>query len=100
MDAYGRYWATLIPDDAPDEAAPMGLPLGPVSLEDLKLPFEMEVRIHNELFRRRIFTYADVQRGGADRMAGVIRAVVKVGAQELIEHYRKHSAGGGPDPSA
>jgi hypothetical protein len=93
-DAFGRHWATLIPIDEPDSAARTGLPLGPVPLDGLNLPLPFEVALHNELFARRLFTFADASaRDGRQRLQEAIAAAVKIGAHELYEHYRRESGG-------
>lgn len=94
-DTFGRRWATLIPAEDPDSTAPSGLPLGPIPLDGFKseLPLWFEVILHNELFKRRIFTFADAaERGGMQRLMSAVQGAVKVGALEVFEHYR------GPQP--
>jgi hypothetical protein len=93
-DAFGRRWATLIDESEPDSAASSGLPLGPIPLGALELPLWFEVLLHNELFKRRIFTFAEASaRDGRQRLQDAVRGAVKVGAHELYEHYRRESGG-------
>ena len=76
-DSEGRQWAVTLPDHAPDADAPLGIPIGPPSLEALGLPIDVEVRIHNALFSRRLFTYRDVK-GRRSRIMGALQAALKV----------------------
>lgn len=93
-DAFGKKWTTLIGKDEPDSAARTGIPVGPIGLDDLGLPLPFEVKLHNELHDRRIFTYADVSaRGGIEKVAQALRQAIKLGAHEIAEHYREQSGG-------
>ncbi len=85
-DEKGRNWATLLPDGVPDSEAAMGLLLGPPSMEPLGLPEEIEIRLHNQLFYRRLFTFEDVRRRRAD-VASALQSTLKVDAQAIVDIY-------------
>lgn len=85
-DAAGRQWKTLLPDSAPESEAPRGVPYGPPSLARLGLPLTMEVRLHNGLFERGIFTAADL-RGREDEVARACLAAVKLDAIAVMGLY-------------
>ena len=85
-DSKGRMWATRLPDDAPEEDAPMGIPLGPPPLESLALPEETEIRLHNQLFSRRLFTEKDVKTRISD-VVGALQAALAVDAGAIISLY-------------
>jgi len=85
-DAKGRRWATLLADDMPDEDASLGIPLGPPPVEALGLPEEVEVRLHNELFAREIFTAQDAKRRINDVVAA-LQAALRVDAGLIIGLY-------------
>lgn len=85
-DAVGRRWAVLLPDDLPDSDARLGFPLGPPALGRLGLPEDLEVRLHNELFARRIFTEADVRR--TSDIIAALQAAYKVEAMTILELLR------------
>ncbi len=70
QDDEGRWWAVLVPQGQEDEAH-MGIPLGPPDLSSLGLPLEVEVRLHNQLFNRGLFTLRDVRRGPRDIFAAI-----------------------------
>lgn len=89
-DVDGRKWAVTLPDDAPDSDAPLGLLLGPPSLETLGLPLEAEVRLHNELFARRLWTLADVTRRRMD-ILGALQSAFKVDIGKIVELYTKEN---------
>lgn len=76
----------LLPEGVPDSDASMGMPLGPPSLESLGLPEEQEVRLHNQLFDRRLYTRQDAQRRRQDIM-GALFAAFKVDAQRIVDLY-------------
>lgn len=91
-DGEGRKWATMLPDEAPDSDAELGLPLGPPSLEELGLPLELEVRLHNQLFARRIFTAKEAA-NGRQQVQGALQAVLKLDILKIIEVYRNSENG-------
>lgn len=85
-DEEGRIWRALIPQSVPDADAPRGVPLGPPSLEDLGLPLEQEVRLHNQLHARRLFTIRDVKARRLD-VQGALQAALKVDSQRIVNLY-------------
>ena len=85
-DEDGRNWAVELPDDAPDSDAPKGLPLGPPSLESLGLPLEQEVRLHNALFARQLFTAKDVL-NKRQNVFGAVQAAFKVDTEKVYQLY-------------
>ncbi len=85
-DDDGRRWATQLPEDAPDSDAAKGLPLGPPSLEPLGLPLEIEVRLHNQLFDRELFTEKAVKRS-RESVVAALMGTLKVDAQAIITLY-------------
>jgi hypothetical protein len=85
-DAEGRIWRTLIPQSVSDADAQRGVPVGPPSLEDLELPLAIEVRLHNQLHARRLFTIKDVKARRRD-IVGALLAVFKLDAQHIAELY-------------
>lgn len=90
-DPDGRLFRTLIPDEAPDTEAELGIPAGPPDLSELELPLEVEVRLNNQLFHRSLFDWTDVRRRGGDVM-GALLAALKLDAQRVINLYRDREA--------
>lgn len=88
IDAAGRKWATLLPDSAPAAHARIGIPLGPPSTEDLPLPLEVQVRLHNQLFDRGLLTEDDVRRRG-NEVAAAVMAAYRVDALNVIERFQR-----------
>ena len=87
-DADGRIWAVQLPDGLPDSDASLGLPVGPPSLSPLGLPLEVEVRLHNQLYHRRIFSLVDAQRNRQNVVAALL-AAMKLDAERIIQLYAK-----------
>ena len=85
-DKQGRRHRVLLPEDAPDSTAPQGIPVGPPSLEALDLPREVEIRIHNQLHDRGLFTARDVKTRPQDVM-GALMAALKIDKQRLVAVY-------------
>ena len=86
VDEAGRKWITQLPDSKPDSDASLGIPVGPPSLERLDLPIDIEVRLHNALFERGIFTARDARRKRKELRAA-LRAALRVDAGRLMEVY-------------
>ena len=78
----------MLPDNAPDTDASLGMFVGPPPLTDLSLPDDVEVELHNQLFARRIFTVADVKARPMDVFAA-LQAALKVETNKIIELYSR-----------
>jgi hypothetical protein len=85
-DSDGRSWAVLLPDKAPDEDAPMGLHVGPPSLDSLGLPKEVAIRLHNQLFDRGIFTLKEARVRRTEIFAA-LQAAYQVDSTILLNLY-------------
>ncbi len=86
VDEQGRYHAVLLPNGTNEQDASKGLPLGPPSLEPLGLPEEVEIRLHNELFARKLFTGKDVRKRRID-VFGALQAALKVDIERVVQIY-------------
>lgn len=91
-DSKGRKFATWLPEDAADVDADMGIPLGPPNLEQLGLPEELEIRLHNQLFARGIFTHAQAEANKLNVQAAM-QAVLKLDVLHIVEIYRNAENG-------
>lgn len=85
-DREGRRWKRLLPDDEPDERARLGIPVGPPPLDRLNLPLDIEIRLHNELHDRGLFTDRDL-RGRIDQLRDAVQAAIRIDAQRLHSCY-------------
>ena len=92
-DAEGRMWAVHLPGGVPESDAALGIPLGPPSLEPLGLPLDVEVRLHNQLFSRRLFTRKDVKARRMD-IFGALLAALRVDITAVAVLYAP------PEPAA
>jgi len=93
-DAKGRMWAVDLPDGVPESDAPMGIPVGPPSLETLFDPErigtfeELEVALHNQLFRRNLLTAKDVKTRRREVLAALM-STFKVGVRDITRLYQQ-----------
>ena len=87
VDIEGRKWRVLVNDDDPDSMAQYGIPFCPTDLSDLGLPLDFEIRLHNQLFERRIVGHADAAARATD-ITAAIRTALRVDAQMIIEAFR------------
>ena len=95
-DSEGRLWQVRVPDGVPDTLAEQGVRVYPPPLTSLRLPLEMEVRLHNQLFHRGIRT----EREARHRVADIITAItasLRLDAQRIIALYAE---GDGPSYTA
>ena len=91
-DESGRKWATLIPDNVPKSSANMGIPLGPPDLSGLNLEEELAVRLHNQLFERRLLTLDDVRRN-RDSLVAAVMSAAKFDANRIVAIYKDRENG-------
>lgn len=84
----GRYYRRGIPDGAPPEEASVGVPLGPPDLDGLDLPHDVNIRLHNELYNRGIYTADDARRRRADVQVA-IRAALKLSTSRILAIYEE-----------
>lgn len=84
--ADGRLFKVMLPDDAPDSHASMGIRIGPPDLLLPKVPKALAVRLHNELFHRNLFTANDVSKRRADVMAAW-QSALSVDVNTIVEGY-------------
>lgn len=83
----GKKTLVDIPDNAPDSHARYGIVVGPqVDLTTLGLPSDVEVRLHNELYGRGIFTYGDAKRNRAE-IVSALQSVFSVDAGRIVDLY-------------
>jgi hypothetical protein len=86
-DSDGRMWRSLCTPETPADKPWLGVRVGPLcDLTSLGLPFEQEIRLHNQLHARGIFTEHDARRKGQD-VIGAVMATFKVDAGRVIETY-------------
>lgn len=85
-DSDGRIKVVLIPEDAGEEQAEMGIPLGPPSLLGLNLPEEIEIRLNNELANRGILTANEALRNRQEIMSA-IQSALKLDIDRVIGMY-------------
>lgn len=85
-DSDGRKHMALLPAEIPDTEAEKGVPLGPPPLEGLNLPNEIEIRLHNELFHRGIFTPKDALLRRSE-IVSALQAALKVDAGKIVDLY-------------
>lgn len=85
-DRLGRKTLVILPDDAPDGDAYMGVPIGPPSLDALGLPSKVQTRLHNELFHRQIFSIRDAKQRPND-ITGALMAALKLDAATIMSIY-------------
>ena len=77
----------LLPEGLDHEA---GTVLGPPDVVDLlDLPEEVATRLHNELFRRKLFTYKDVSKRPSE-VQGALQKVLRLDAATISTAYHQY----------
>lgn len=87
VDETGRHWAVLVPDGHEDEAA-QGVVIGPPDVRVLGWPEEIALRVHNELYARRILTLRDA-RAKAAEIGAALAAALRADIQTVQALYRE-----------
>lgn len=87
-DSKGRKSLVALPDNAPDSHARYGQVIGPPDLNSLGLPSDITTRLHNELFNRGLYSYADARKRKADVVAA-LQAVFAVDATKIVTLYQE-----------
>ncbi len=86
-DDRGRNFRTLLPDDAPDSEANMGIPIGPPDVVDyLGLPEPLATRLHNILHERGLFDVKTLQKNDT-AIVGAWQAALRVDANRLYQAF-------------
>jgi hypothetical protein len=83
-DKDGHLRASLVRDFDPDTAAPRGIPVDPPDLRGVDVEGAMR-DLHNELVRRGLMTWLDVQRSGD----GVSASILSAFKRRVIALYRQ-----------
>lgn len=84
-DEDGRKFLVEVPDgfeDMPES----GISIGPPELTDLNLPLELEVKLNNQLFDRKLFTPADVRRR-PEEIRAALMAVLRLDVLRIRSLY-------------
>lgn len=81
-DDDGRRHRVQVPEGCPEDMYPEGIPVGPPSLASLALPLQIEVRLHNQLHSRGLFSARDALRRPGELQAA-LQAALKLDVQTL-----------------
>ena len=86
-DERGRKYLSEIPVDMDDGQAHLGVILGPPDVVDrLALPEPLATRLHNELFRRELWNYKEIQKQ-PNALLGALQAALLTDVQRLTTAY-------------
>lgn len=84
----GKKYKVVVPEGALEENWQYGVIVGPPDLSKLGLPYELEVRLHNELFNRGLITIPDVRRN-MQSLQGALQAALRVDVQTIVQAYEE-----------
>lgn len=87
-----KKYSVVVPDGAPENTWKYGIVVGPPDLSELGLPYDIEVRLHNELHNRGLIKLADASRG-PQNLQGAIMAALRVDVQRLLQIYEEANSG-------
>lgn len=81
-----KKYKVIVPDEVPQDMWKYGIVIGPPSLESLKLPSSIEVRLHNELYNRGFITAKDLRRRMPE-VTAALQAALSIDAQTIMQLY-------------
>lgn len=84
IDEKGRKFRVLLPDYEVDTSK--GMIVGPPLLDELGLDESSMVILHNELYRRNIFTFDDVKRM-RNELGYCLQIALRATAERIVEIY-------------
>lgn len=83
----GRNYRVMLPPEATDEEAPMGVPIGPPDVVDtLGLPEPFATRLHNLLHRRGLYGTKEVRKH-PQSLQSALQSAYKVDLHVLMQAY-------------
>lgn len=86
-DELGRWYRVMLDDDAKDEDAPMGIPVGPPNIVDiLELPEPFATHLHNQLFMRKLFKSKDIRKN-PNSLQGALQAAFNMDVAKIHQAY-------------
>lgn len=86
IDEWGRKFVVRVGEG---ESPEYGMIVGPQPLDELELPMDYMIRLHNELYNRKLLTYDDVRRRPQDVQAA-LGAAAKIDVQTIQSLYGKY----------
>lgn len=89
-DERGRKFISHLENHEPDEDAHKGVLIGPPDVvDDLGLPEEFAVVLHNQLFSRKLWTLKDIQKQ-PQQLVGALQAAFGVNVQKIMSLYAEY----------
>ena len=86
-DERGRKFLSKLENHEPEEDAPLGIIIGPPDITDeLGLPDEVAVKLHNQLFNRKLWTMRDIQRRPRE-LPAALQAAIGISVQKVTSAY-------------
>ena len=87
QDERGRWYRVQLPDEAPEDQARFGVPIGPPNVADkLGLPEPFATDLHNQLFLRKLFNANEVRKN-SQALQGAIMTALSVDISRVYEAY-------------
>lgn len=96
-DVDGILRRSLLPDDADDKDASIGVPSGADLIEGLEahgMPYQTAVRLQNELRRRGIWTYSDARKRAAEELFAALQSAYKVDIAAITNLLKEAESNG------
>ena len=85
-DGDGMIKRILLPDGVPDSQAHIGIVIGPPDLSELDLPFNLMVRLNNELHSRGLLTANDVKKN-RQAVFGALQSALRLDTTKVVNLY-------------
>lgn len=90
-DEKGRKYQVEVPPEYEWEPE-TGIIIGPPDFESLGLPEELEIKLNNQLYDRKLFTWSDVRRR-PEEIRAALKAVFRVSEAAIVRIYKEEING-------
>lgn len=86
-DGRGRKFLVLMDEEDDESKAEDGIPVGPPDIvDDLDLPENIKVELHNQLFRRKLWNATEVTKRPKE-LQGALQAALSINIQKVHKAY-------------
>lgn len=89
-DERGRMFLSMLENFEDDSKASQGIVVGPPNIvDDLNLPEDVAVRLHNQLFQRKLWTLRDINKQ-PQQLFAALQSALNIDVQKIMSLYAEY----------